>query len=126
MDKNRNETTGQPLSVIPRYTINSMLDWQVIDDLSLSFTWTRYGTQRPQTMTLTGADAEGDALREREPYSLFSLGGIYHLNDSLRFSFGVTNLTDRRMYRESTSSDEGANTYNEPGRAYYAQATYSF
>ncbi|MCH1924255.1 FepA family TonB-dependent siderophore receptor [Shewanella sp. C32] len=126
MDKNRNETTGQPLSVIPRYTINSMVDWQVIDDLSLSFTWTRYGTQKPQTMTLTGADAAGDSLREREPYSLLSLGGVYHLNDSLRFSIGVTNLTDRRLYRESTNSTQGANTYNEPGRAYYAQATYSF
>ncbi|KFZ37753.1 outer membrane receptor protein [Shewanella mangrovi] len=126
MDKNRNETTGQPLSVIPRYTINSMLDWQVTEALSLSFTWTRYGTQKPQTLTFNGAEAEGDALRERAPYSLLSLGGVYHLNDSIRFSAGVSNLTDRRLFRESTSAGEGANTYNEPGRAYYAQITYSF
>lgn len=126
MNKNRNEDTGQPLSVIPRYTINSMLDWEATDDLTLSFTWTRYGKQKPQTITFTGAAAEGDYLRERDPYSLLSLGGNYRLNDSWRFGFGINNLTDRRLFRESTGASEGANTYNEPGRAYYASATYSF
>ncbi|EKE69920.1 TonB-dependent siderophore receptor [Gallaecimonas xiamenensis] len=126
MDENNDKDTGEPLSVIPRYTVNSMLDWQVNEALMLSFTATRYGTQKPRNLTSTGASAEGDALKERDPYSVLSLGGSYRLNYALRFGFGVTNLTDRQLLRENNSGGAGANTYNEPGRAYYLSATYSF
>ncbi|MED5526350.1 MAG: FepA family TonB-dependent siderophore receptor [Pseudomonadota bacterium] len=126
MDKNKNLDTDQPLSVIPRYTVNSFIDWQLSEALSLSFTATRYGKQKPQTINFNGSDAEGDALETRSPYSLFSLGGNYRFSPSLRLGFGVSNLTDRQLFRQSTGSSAGANTYNEPGRAYYASATYSF
>ena len=40
----------------------------------------------------------------------------------LSLKTGVTNLFDKQIYREN----EGASTYNEPGRAYYAGLTLSF
>lgn len=126
MDKNENTRTGEPLSVIPRYTINSMLDWQVTDALTLSLTATRYGKQRPRRLTTNGGVADGDALKIRGAYSVLDIGANYQLNHHFRFSLGVNNFTDRKLYREDNSGGAGANTYNEPGRAYYGSATYSF
>ncbi|WP_241190870.1 TonB-dependent receptor, partial [Klebsiella michiganensis] len=40
----------------------------------------------------------------------------------LRLNAGISNLFDKQIYREN----EGASTYNEPGRAYYAGVTISF
>ncbi len=40
----------------------------------------------------------------------------------MRLTAGVTNLFDKQIYREN----EGASTYNEPRRAYYAGVTLSF
>jgi outer membrane receptor for ferrienterochelin and colicin len=34
MIKSEDKKTGNPLSIIPKYTINSMLDWQVNSKLS--------------------------------------------------------------------------------------------
>ena len=34
MIENKNKTTDQPLSIIPRYTINSTLDWRATEKLS--------------------------------------------------------------------------------------------
>lgn len=126
MGDNKNLDTDQPLSIIPRYTINSMLNWQATDDLAFNLTATRYGKQKPKTTTFTGAEATGDYLRVREPYNLFNVGGNYRFSQALRFGFGVTNLGDKRLYREATDGSQGANSYNEPGRAFYAKATYAF
>ncbi|OKO44017.1 hypothetical protein AM469_000960, partial [Pseudomonas aeruginosa] len=38
----------------------------------------------------------------------------------------VSNLFDKRLYRQGNSFDAGAATYNEPGRAYYVSMTTSF
>lgn len=46
----------------------------------------------------------------------------YDINKNLRLNVGISNIFDKQIYR----SAEGANTYNEPGRAYYAGVTASF
>lgn len=58
-------------------------------------------------------------MREVGSYALFGIGGQYRFKNDLTLSFGVTNLTDKRLLRESNSSGAGAATYNEVGRAYY-------
>lgn len=55
-------------------------------------------------------------------YSLEGIGVNYDLMKDLSLKTGVTNLFDKQIYREN----EGASTYNEPGRAYYAGLTLSF
>ena len=126
MIQNKNKSTGEPLSVIPKYTVNSMLDWTVTQALDLSLTVTHYGKQEPRQLQTGGLAATGDALRERDPYTLVGLGANYELNENWRFAAGVSNLFDKQIRRESISSGEGANTYNEPGRAFYVSATTSF
>ncbi len=43
MLKSENKTTGDRLSIIPEYTLNSTLSWQAREDLSMqtTFTWVR-------------------------------------------------------------------------------------
>ncbi|MBX4354922.1 TonB-dependent receptor, partial [Mycobacterium tuberculosis] len=48
MLKSESKETGNPLSVIPKYTVNTMLDWQVNDALSANVNWTLYGRQKPR------------------------------------------------------------------------------
>ena len=47
------------------------------------------------------------------------------LGDS-EVALGVNNLADKRLFREANSSDAGAATYNEPGRAYWASLRFGF
>ena len=47
MLRSENRETGEPLSIIPEYTINSTLDWQVTQPLSTQATVTWYGKQSP-------------------------------------------------------------------------------
>ncbi|WP_447592940.1 FepA family TonB-dependent siderophore receptor [Aquipseudomonas campi] len=126
MNENKNKETSEPLSVIPKYTINSMLDWAVTQSLDLSFSMTHYGEQEPRQLTSRGAAAAGGELKKRSPYTIFGLTANYELDETWSFSTGVSNLFDKRLYRENNSGGAGANTYNEPGRAYFASVTASF
>ncbi len=38
--------TGNPLSIIPKYTINNSLDWTITRAFSASVNWTLYGRQK--------------------------------------------------------------------------------
>ena len=53
MIENKNKTTGDYLSVIPKFTVNSTLSWQATQDLSMQSTLT--GTAvRSRRSTTTG------------------------------------------------------------------------
>lgn len=47
----------------------------------------------------------------------------YKHNDHLKLTIGVSNLFDKQILRDSNSDSQ---TYNEPGRAYYASIKTSF
>ncbi|WP_043311447.1 FepA family TonB-dependent siderophore receptor [Pseudomonas sp. ML96] len=126
MIENKNKETGEPLSIIPEYTINSMLDWAVTQSLDLSASMTHYGEQKPRSLTSRGAAASGGELETRSSYSVFGLNANYELNETWSFSTGVSNLFDKKLFRENNSGGAGANTYNEPGRAYFASVTAAF
>ncbi|MDG9928753.1 MULTISPECIES: FepA family TonB-dependent siderophore receptor [unclassified Pseudomonas] len=127
MQRNHSESTGQPLSVIPEYTINSTLDYAVNDKLSLMLTATFYGEQEPRTMNMaSNTEQTGEALKTRGSYELYGLSADYEFNRNLRVNLGVSNLLDKRLYREDSGTAQGAATYNEPGRAFYASVTTSF
>ena len=118
---------GQPLSVIPEYTVNTSLDWQATEQLNLVFSGTFYGVQKPRDRAFsTNAATAGATLKERDPYNVWGLSATYAVNRHLRVGAGVSNLFDKRLYREGAGSSQGANTYNEPGRAFFASVTTSF
>jgi ferric enterobactin receptor len=131
MIENKNTETNQPLSVIPEYTVNSSLDWQVSTRLSLSLTGTFYGRQEQAS-----EDRNGDAICGTEElgtcdalgsYHLWSVSGRYRITPKVSLGFGINNLEDKRLFREgSKASSAGASTYNEPGRAYWTSLSFGF
>lgn len=126
MIQNENKTTGEKLSVIPDYTINSTLDWQVTEQINLVGTFTRYGKQAPNRVLYSGAAPTEEQLRPRPAYNLVGLTGTFRVNDNMRFGAGVYNLFDKRLFRESQNNAQGANNYNEPGRSFFVTSTLSF
>lgn len=122
MFRSESKDTGNPLSVIPEFTINSQLEWQATQNLSTSINWTQYGHQKPRQYAVSNIDTTTISSKEISPYSVVGLNINYDINKNLRANVGINNLFDKRVYREN----EGASTYNEPGRAYYAGITMSF
>ena len=74
MLQSKNKETGDVLSVTPRYTLNSMLDWQATDDLSLQATVTWYGKQKPKKYDYHGDRVTGSANDQLSPYAIAGLG----------------------------------------------------
>ncbi|MGK3142358.1 TonB-dependent siderophore receptor [Pantoea sp. C2G6] len=123
MIQSKDKESGNPLSIIPKYTLNTMLDWQVTQDVSASLNWTLYGRQKPRHYAESRTEGSaGLSNLEVGAYSLFGVNLNYDITKNLRANAGINNLLDKRLYREA----EGASTYNEPGRAYYAGLTLSF
>lgn len=73
MLQSKNKTTGDRLSVIPQFTLNSTLSWQVREDLSLQSTFTWYGRQKPKRFNYKGEAVSGSELNEVSPYSIVGL-----------------------------------------------------
>lgn len=122
MIESKNKETGNPLSIIPEYTVNTMLDWQVTDKFSTNVNWTMYGRQKPREYAESRTDVTSMSSKEVGAYSIVGVGANYQLSKNLLLNGGISNLFDKRLYRDN----DGASTYNEPGRAYYAGVTMSF
>lgn len=123
---NENKTTGEKLSAIPKYTINLMLDWQVSDVVNLLATFTRYGKQVPNAIFWGNNEPTEEQIRPRKPYNLVGLNANFRIGRHFRFGLGVSNLFNKRLFRESQNNGQGANNYNEPGCAFFVTATASF
>lgn len=115
------KATGQPLSLVPDYTINASLDWQARDDLLFTLSATHYG---PIPVNMISSITDEDltsggtvTLDERGSYTLFNVNMKWDINDTAYVTAGVTNLFDKQLFRTDTSG--GGNTYNEPGRAFH-------
>ncbi|SIQ49282.1 ferric enterobactin receptor [Aeromonas sp. RU39B] len=122
MIENKSKETGNPLSVIPKYTINTMLDWQVTDKWSLNTTYTFYGRQKPRTSAENRKESSGLDTSEIGSYGLLGFGTQYQLTKTVRVGTGVSNVFDKVILRSS----EGANTYNQPGVAWNANLHVDF
>ncbi len=115
MLESKNKLNGQPLSLVPQYTINAGLDWRPRDDVSIGLTATHYGEiEGPTFNESSGTDY---TPRVRPSYTLFGLNGSWEINENVRLSAGVENLFDKQLYRSGLSGDP--NSYNEPGRSFY-------
>ena len=127
MIDSKDKDTGEPLSVIPKYTVNTTLDWQATDKLSFQVSGTYYGKQESPTLNSRSAsNYDRSAQQDVDPYGLMGLSSGYEFNKNLSVRVGIENLLDKRLYRKGNADDAGAQTYNEPGRAYFASVTASF
>lgn len=132
MLQSKNKETGDVLSVTPKYTLNSMLDWQATDALSLQASVAWYGKQKPKKYDYHGDRVTGSANNQLSPYAIAGLSGTYVFTRNLSFTAGVDNVFDKRLFREGNAQGvngiegAGAATYNEPGRTLYTSLTASF
>ncbi|MBW7901753.1 MAG: TonB-dependent siderophore receptor [Rhodocyclaceae bacterium] len=138
MIESKNKTTGDHLSVIPEYTVNSSLDWRATDKLGVLLSVTFYGEQEPMKYDFKGDPVRGTSANKLKPYQVVNLGGTYTFTKNLRMTAGVNNLFDKRQFRAGnsvsvssapiygTAGGAGAETYNEPGRTLYVSMTSSF
>ncbi|WP_036307656.1 TonB-dependent siderophore receptor [Methylophilus sp. 5] len=131
-----NKKTRDVLSIIPQYTVNSVLDWKVNDQLGLQTTMSLFGKQKPKKFDYHGDRVSGDAANELDSYALFGINASYKFSNHWRMTTGISNLFDKRLYRRGNASGinngfgiisgAGAETYNEPGRAFYVLLNTSF
>lgn len=137
MLESKNKSTGERLSTIPEYTINSTLDWAINEQFSLRGKVTLYGEQKPPKFDYYGEPVVGTAADTVSPYALLGFSGQYRVNKHLRLTAGIDNLLDKRIHRRGNASGvnlgtpnemagAGAYTYNQPGRTFFVSATSSF
>ena len=129
MLQSKNKTTGERLSIIPEYTLNSTLSWQIVQDVSVQSTFTWYGKQEPKKYDYKGRRVTGSATDEVSPYSIVGFSGTWDVNKNVSLTGGVSNVFDKRHWREGNAQDTGgganwmygagANTFNESGRTWY-------
>ncbi|WP_394239035.1 TonB-dependent siderophore receptor [Pseudomonas anguilliseptica] len=127
MIESKDKDSGEPLSIIPEYTLNTSLDWAATEKLSLQVSGTYYGTQEsPSYNARRNVAIDSQAQKDIDPYGLMGVSAGYAFNEQYSVRMGINNLFDKRIYREGNATEAGANTYNEAGRAYFASVTASF
>lgn len=132
MLQSKNKQTGDVLSVTPKYTLNSMLDWQATQDLSLQASVAWYGKQTPKKYDYHGYRVTGTSNNQLSPYAIAGVSGTYALTKHLSLTAGVDNVFDKRLWREGNAQGvnniegAGAATYNQSGRTLYTSLTASF
>lgn len=136
MLQSKNKTTGERLSIIPEYTVNSTLSWQIVQDVSVQSTFTWYGKQEPKKYDYQGNRVTGSATNEVSPYSIVGLSGTWDVTKYVSLTAGIDNLFDKRHWRagnaQSTGGSTGwmygagAETYNESGRTWYMSVNTHF
>ncbi len=118
-----NKKTGNSLSVVPNYTINSIFNYDITDAWDVNFVYTQYGRQKPRQYKETSLeDKQGIITESVKSYGLAGINTGYKFNDNFSGRIGISNLFDEQKLRDNTVNQ----TYNEPGRAYYASLKYEF
>ncbi|MDU2938796.1 MAG: TonB-dependent siderophore receptor [Enterobacteriaceae bacterium] len=136
MLQSKNKETGERLSIIPEYTVNSTLSWQVQQDFSVQSTFTWYGKQQPKKYNYQGKPASGSETNEVSPYSIIGLSATWDATKNVSLTGGVDNVFDKRHWRAGNAQTTGgttgymygagAETYNESGRTWYMSVNTHF
>jgi ferric enterobactin receptor len=111
MIENKNKSTGDYLSVIPKFTINSTLSWQATQDLSMQSTLTWYGRQKPKKYNYQGKPVSGTETKEVSPYAVVGASATYDLTKNVSVTAGINNLFDKRQFREGNCTKRGRSKY---------------
>lgn len=131
MIESKNKETGDYLSIIPKYTLNSTLSWQASEKLSVQSTLAWYGRQKPKKYNYRSEPATGSETRQVSPYAIVGLSGTYDVTKNVSVTAGIDNVFDKRQFRAGNAQTTGnaatnaymygagAATYNEPGRTFY-------
>jgi ferric enterobactin receptor len=133
MFNSKNKETGNPLSVIPKYTINSSLAWSPTEKWDAVLTYTFYGRQEPRTVPVnpveagkgnSGKDTGGLSGEEVGSYGIWGISAGYAVNKNINVRAGMSNIFNKRIYASTLRGT--AYTYNERGRAIWGNMKVSF
>ena len=115
-----NKSTGNPLSIVPNYTINSIFNYNISDAWDVNFVYTQYGRQKPRQFAETRNTTVN--TKEVKSYWVAGVNMGYKFNRHLSGRLGISNVFDEKRLRDNTVNQ----SYNEPGRAYYASLKYQY
>jgi len=124
--RSERKDNGEPLSLIPKFTVNTNVDWDITPRWSALAGASYYGKIDAPTRSVTTGDDLDGALLSRQPYAIANISTRYDINDAITVGAGVKNLFDKQIKREGTSNSAGARTFNEPGRAYVFDVNFKF
>ena len=125
---------GNPLSLVPKHTINSTLSWTPNERFDANLTFTHYGRTKPRSVAVNRLEQNGNpragvaALSSEHSqtqvgsYGIWGINAGYNWNKRVAVRGGISNLFDKKLYRTTA----GAQTYNEHGRAFYGSLKVSF
>ena len=125
---------GNPLSLVPKHTINSTLSWTPNERFDANLTFTHYGRTKPRSVAVNHLEQKGNpragvaALSSEHSqtqvgsYGIWGINAGYNWNKRVAVRGGVSNLFNKKLYRTTA----GAQTYNEHGRAFYGSLKVSF
>ena len=125
---------GNPLSLVPKHTINSTLSWTPNERFDANLTFTHYGRTKPRGVAVNRLEQNGNpragvaALSSEHnqtqvgSYGIWGINAGYNWNKRVAVRGGISNLFDKKLYRTTA----GTQTYNEHGRAFYGSLKVSF
>lgn len=125
---------GNPLSLVPKHTLNSTLSWTPNERLDANLTFTHYGRTKPRGVAINRLERDGNPRAGITPltsehnqtqvgsYGIWGINAGYNWNKRVAVRGGISNLFDKKLYRTTA----GAQTYNEHGRAFYGSLKVSF
>lgn len=125
---------GNPLSLVPKHTINSTLSWTLNERFDANLTFTHYGRTKPRGVAINRLERDGNLRAGVTPltsehnqtqvgsYGIWGINAGYNWNKRVAVRGGVSNLFNKKLYRTTA----GAQTYNEHGRAFYGSLKVSF
>lgn len=125
---------GNPLSLVPKHTINSTLSWTPNERFDANLTFTHYGRTKPRGVAINRLERDGNLRSGITPltsehsqtqvgsYGIWGINAGYNWNKRVAVRGGISNLFDKKLYRTTA----GAQTYNEHGRAFYGSLKVSF
>ncbi len=125
---------GNPLSLVPKHTINSTLSWTPNERFDANLTFTHYGRTKPRSVAVNHLEQKGNpragvaalssehSQTQVRSYGIWGINAGYNWNKRVAVRGGISNLFDKKLYRTTA----GAQTYNEHGRAFYGSLKVSF
>ena len=124
--RSERKDNGEPLSLIPKFTVNTGVDWDITPRWNANADVSYYGTIEAPKRSVTTDDELDTLLLDRDPYAIANVSTRYDLTKAITVGAGVKNLFDTGVYREGTSNNAGARTFNEPGRTYVFDVSVDF
>ena len=124
--RSERKDNGEPLSLIPKFTLNTGVDWNITPRWNTNVDVSYYGTIEASKRSVTTDDALDTLALDRDPYAIANVSTRYDLTKAITVGAGVKNLFDTGVYREGTATNAGARTFNEPGRTYVFDVSVDF